>query len=284
MTPELVRDDGAALGEGPRWDSRRQVLWWVDIAAGSVHGFSPATGEQRSYDVGQPVGAVTGTRGPRLLLALRDGFGTLDPDTSTVELLAPVEADDPTTRMNDGTCDPTGRFWAGTMAFDAARGRAALYTLERTGQVVRRLRDLTISNGLAWSDDGRRAWFIDSPTHRVDLLQVDPDTGVVLDRSTAFDVAHESGLPDGMCRDAEQHLWVAFHGGGVVVRFDTSGRELERVGLPVRDVTSCAFGGDDLSDLYVTTAGGGSAAGAGGLFRVRTTTEGVPETPYAGPV
>src|ERR1700681_3292743 len=160
---ELVLDAHALVGEGPVWDDTRGTLVWVDIMGNAVHRYDPATGQNHTLDVGQPVGAAVLRRdGNGLVLALRDGFGMLDERSGQVQLVAPVEADVPTNRMNDGKCDPGGRFWAGTMAFKVTPGVAALYRLDPNLQVHRMLSGVTLSNGLGWSPDGRQMYYIDS--------------------------------------------------------------------------------------------------------------------------
>ena len=179
---ELLIDVRCVLGEGPVWDDRELVLRWVDIPCGVVHRFDPRTGDHSARNVGQPVGALAlCERSGVVVVAIRDGFGLLDEDTGDVTIIAPVEADDRATRMNDGKCDRRGRFWAGTMANDFEPHRGSLYCLDPAGAltVERRLPDVTISNGLAWSADDRTMYYIDSVTQRVDAMDFDLATGLL---------------------------------------------------------------------------------------------------------
>jgi sugar lactone lactonase YvrE len=253
-TVELALPARAELGEGARWDPRSQTLYWVDILRGRVHAFSPASGRCRSWGVGQPVGAADLREAGGLVLALRDGFATLDLETGRLDWIARVEDDRPTQRMNDGRCDAAGRFWAGTMAFEPAAGTSTLYRLDPDGRVAPALSGLTLSNGLDWSPDGRSLYFIDSLTQRVDLFDFDLHAGTLANRREFTRVPDAAGMPDGLAVDADGFVWVALWGGGALHRYATDGALAQVVTLPVSHPTSCAFGGPDLGDLYVTSA------------------------------
>jgi sugar lactone lactonase YvrE len=250
---EVVLDIRASVGEGPVWDDRTNTLVWVDIMSNSVHIFDPASGHDRAIDVGQPVGAAGLREGGGLVLALRDGFAVLDKDFGDLRWVARVEQDLPTNRMNDGKCDAAGRFWAGTMAFEATAGVASLYRLDPDYRVTRVLTNVTLSNGMDWTADNRHMYFIDTPTHRVDAFDFDFEKGTLGERRTIVNVPAEVGAPDGMTVDAEGALWVAIHGSGAIHRSTPDGRLEPVVRVPVRQVTSCAFGGPDLGDLYITS-------------------------------
>jgi sugar lactone lactonase YvrE len=188
-----------------------------------------------------------------------------------------VEADAPTTRFNDGKCDAAGRFWAGTMALDVAPGAGALYRLDPDYRVTRALSGVTLSNGLDWTTDNRSMYYIDSPTRGVDAFEFDLEQGVLGARRRLISIPREAGTPDGMTLDTDGGIWVALHGSGSVGRYHPDGR-LERViRVPsARLVTSCAFGGPDMGDLYITSMSDGLSAEAmaeqpraGALFRCR---------------
>jgi sugar lactone lactonase YvrE len=284
---ELVLDATADLGEGPSWDRAAGRLIWVDITAGFIHRFDPTTGRDESFDVGQPVGAAVPTDTGRLALAVRDGFAFLDLETGRVEPIAEVEAAIPDTMMNDGKCDPAGRFWAGTKDVQGRRPLGSLYRLGADLEPVRIVTGVTISNGLAWSPDRRTMDYIDSTTYGIDAFDFDLDTGDLSNRRRVVDVPGDWGLPDGMTVDEEGLLWVAFWGGRAVRRIAPDGRVAALVELPVSQLTSCAFGGDDLADLYVTSARDGLTPQqldeqplAGGLFRLSSGVRGLPEQPF----
>jgi sugar lactone lactonase YvrE len=178
LTAQLVLDVNAQLGEGPIWDDTNGTLIWVDIMGQAVHRFNPSTGQHSAVDVGQPVGAAAvRTDGGGLVLALRDGFGLLDERSGAVDLVVPLEADLPGNRMNDGKCDPRGRFWAGTMGFNEGRGVGSLYRLDPDRSLHHMVGDVSISNGLDWSADGHRMYYIDSPTRGVGYFDFDMQTG-----------------------------------------------------------------------------------------------------------
>jgi sugar lactone lactonase YvrE len=244
----------AELGEGPVWDPIGARLYFVDILRGRVHRFDPATSSLDAYDVGQPVGAVALTERDDLMLAVRAGFARLDLATGAVTHVADVEVDRPDQRMNDGKCDPFGRFWAGTMALDERSHAGALYRLGADRRVERMLASVTISNGLDWSADGRTMYYIDSPTQCVDCFDFDVASGSLANRRTFVRIPAEHGVPDGLTLDSDGGLWVALWGGGAVHRYSAEALLDGIVRLPTAYPTSCAFGGPDLADLYITSA------------------------------
>jgi sugar lactone lactonase YvrE len=285
---ELVVDAHARVGEGPLWDQRSNRLLWTDVLGGFVHEFDPTTDQEAVTEVGQPVGAIATRLSGGYVAAVRDGFATLDLASGELGVFAEVELNQPTNRMNDGKCDAAGRFWAGTMADDAGAGRGALYRLEANHQVTKVLNGTTISNGLDWSPDASRMYYIDTGLDRIDAYAFDLATGEIEPAGTtvAFDPA--DGRPDGMAVDAEGFLWVALVGGWCVRRYHVSGRLDREVFVPARLVTSCAFGGHDLGDLYITTAGydvkpdDSAQPHAGGLFRFRPGVSGLAPNLYRG--
>ena len=251
---ELVIDTQAELGEGPVWDAAARCLWFVDILRGRVHRFDPAATALHTFEIGSMVGAVAPTERGDLVLAVHDGFARLDLASGQVTMIAGVEADRPDQRMNDGKCDAAGRFWAGTMALDEREGAGALYRLDPDGRVHTMLRHVSISNGLDWTGDGRVMYFVDSPTQSVDAFDFDLSAGTISNRRTVVRIGPAHGMPDGMTLDADGYLWVSLWGGGGVRRYAPDGRLDAIVRLPTMYPTSCTFAGDDLRDLYITTA------------------------------
>jgi sugar lactone lactonase YvrE len=252
---DVAVSDTAEHAEGPVWDTEAERLLWVDIMAGLVHAHTPATGTRQSWRLGRDVGCVAPLRGGGLIAAVREGFAVIheNPACGSRTIAEPLR-DDGSVRMNDGACDPVGRFWAGSMAYDESVGAGALYRLDLDGTVTPVLSGVTISNGLGWSPSGRHCYFIDSGTGGVDRFGYDVDDGVLSDRERLVSIPAESGVPDGLAVDSDGCVWVALWGGGQVRRVDSSGRLLEVLHLPVAQVTSCAFGGSDLGDLYITTS------------------------------
>jgi sugar lactone lactonase YvrE len=213
---ELMLDARAELGEGPSWDPATRRLIWVDITAELVHRFDPATGDDERFEIGQPVGAAVPTSDGRLALAVSDAFAFLDPATGRFERIADVETDQPETMMNDGKCDPAGRFWAGTKDAVGSRPIGSLYRLEADRQPVRMLTGLTVSNGLGWSPDRTTMYFIDSPAQQIDVFDSELDGGAISNRRPLVEIPKAWGLPDGMTVDEDGFLWVAFWGGSAV--------------------------------------------------------------------
>jgi len=286
---ELLVGARASLGEGPVWDDREGCLWWVDILGETVHRTDPSTADDAVLPIGRMPGAVGLRESGGLVAAVRDGFGALDPATGRFEILVPVDADDPSMRMNDGKVDPAGRFWAGTTDLDHRPGLGTLYRLDPDLRVSPMLRDVTISNGLDWSLDGRTMYFIDTPTRRVDAFVFDLESGAIVDRRPAVEIRDAAGSPDGMTLDAEGYLWVALWGGWGIERYAPDGRLDMRVEVPAEQASSCTFGGPDLDLLFITTARKGFPAGgrpeqpeAGGLFVCRPGPRGRPAFRFAG--
>jgi sugar lactone lactonase YvrE len=292
--PELVLDAHATLGEGPLWDARRGVLWWLDILAREVHAFHPATGVDRSWDVGAEVGASALDTDGRVLLGLPERLAAFHPADGSLTSVADLPAGPVPLRCNDCRPDPDGRLWLGRMAFDESEGAGSLIRVEVDGSVVTILDGLTCPNGMAWPAADGAFFFIDSPRRTVDRYAWDPlagATGVAGPPVPVVDLATldlpPGAVPDGMAIDARDHLWLAVWGGGCLLRIAPDGRIEERVAMPVSQPTSCAFGGPGLDDLYVTSARVGLDAAAlehepqaGGVFRLHPATPGRPADVY----
>ena len=277
---ERVPVAAGTLPEGPCWDAAAGGVYWVDIPAGRVH-FVDESGGQRTWEVGQPAGAVAVRAGGGLVLAVRDGFAALDTATGQISALADVEPDRPGNRMNDGACDRAGRFFAGTKAEDDTPGAGALYRLDPDHAVTRVIADVTISNGIGWSPDEQLMYYVDSPTRRVDVFDYDPGSGAIGGRRPFARLPAAGGMPDGLAVDAEGGVWVALWGGSAVHRYDAAGRLDRVVAVPHVNVTSCAFGGPGLDLLYVTAAAGPGAA-EGALYRGPAGVAGLPAHPFRG--
>ncbi|MBV9358536.1 MAG: SMP-30/gluconolactonase/LRE family protein [Chloroflexi bacterium] len=285
---ELLVDAHAIVGEGPVWSVDEQALYWVDIIGDAVHRYDPATGADRAWNVGQSVGAIGLRQGhpSSLLLALRDGFGTLDLGSGKVELRTPVEAENGANRLNDGKPDPRGRFWAGTMGYNSEPELGTFYRLDPDWSVTPQFSGVSISNGLDWTVDERTMYYIDSPTQSVDAFDFDADQGRIAGRRSVFQIPRSVGLPDGMTLDGEGYLWVSLFGVGAVNRYAPDGRLDRVVHVPASQTTCCAFGGANLDELYITSAARGLSASAepnaGGLYRYRAGVKGRPPNTFAG--
>jgi sugar lactone lactonase YvrE len=288
--PELVLDTRSQLGEGPIWHAARQALYWVNIEEHLVHIYDPATGVNRSIDVGQQVGTVVPRASGGLMLALYDGFASLDPVTEKLEFIADPESDQPDNRFNDGKCDPAGRFWAGTLSLKGAVDAGGLYCLDAGLRVTRKLGGITCSNGIVWTSDHKTMYYIDTRAHCVWGFDYDVETGDIGHRRTVVTIPDGDGAPDGMAIDAEDMIWVGHWGGWRVTRFNpATGAVLRVIDVPAAQVTACAFGGPRLQDLYITTARIGRSESslkdqpnAGGLFMLPVDVPGVPAAEFAG--
>lgn len=282
---EVVLAPGARLAEGPIWDARSERLVWVDVLANRVYLTDTNTGASDEIETPLHVGAVVPRAGGGFVAALQDGFWVIG--MGPPEVITRVPEARLSLRFNDGKCDPAGRFWAGTMAYDESPAAGALYRLGPDGRARRVLDGVSISNGLAWSTDGLTMYYIDSPTQRIDAFSFAPSTGEISDRRMLVRIPPEAGVPDGMTIDAEGGLWVALWGGSAVHRY-LDGRLDRVVQLPVSNPTSCAFGGPGLDELFVTSASEWLSVReraaqplAGSIFRLRPGVRGIPPTTFA---
>ncbi|SFB29337.1 Sugar lactone lactonase YvrE [Cohnella sp. OV330] len=287
---ELLYDARNTLGEGPWWDSNNGWLHWTDITDKKIHRLEPNAGEHRSVSMMQEVGAFVPARTGGFICAMREGFYRYDPISQAAVPIVELETHLPGNRFNDGKCDAAGRFWAGTMDEKEEGPSGALYCLEADLGCRQVLTDVTISNGLAWSADNRTMYYIDSTTREVVAFDYDLGTGSLSAPRTAVRIGDDEGLPDGMTIDREGMLWIAIWGGGKVVRCNpATGERLQTVFVAASHVTSCAFGGERLDELYITTARQGLSErqlidepNAGGVFRYKTATQGYATEPFGG--
>lgn len=291
LSIDCVAPTRSLLGEGPVWDVEDARLWWVDIAAGLIHRFDPATGANESFDFGEPVGCVARRRGGGLVLAATSGFYTFDPDSATRTPLVDPEAHLPQNRFNDGTTDRQGRFWAGSMSTAGdPTPRGSFYRLDPDGTVTQWRGGIQTTNGLAFSPDGRRMYFSDSaPSVRtIWAADYDPDTGTPGAPQVFFDTRQVAGRPDGGTVDADGCYWQAGISGWQIYRITPEGRLDRTIDVPVEKPTKPMFGGAGLDTLYVTSLGQGLDPSrpqpeAGSLFAITGLgVTGVPQTRFAG--
>lgn len=285
---EVLEVDKALLGEGPLWLPENKQLVWVDIEGMQLHLYSPDTGISRAIAVGQRIGAVVPTTDGRMLCALQNGFYYLNMVNESIEPIADPEADLPNNRFNDGKCDPSGRFWAGTMPIGGDDPVGALYRLDQDGTVHKMVTGVGCSNGIGWNLDQTTMYYIDTVTRRIDRFDYEATTGNISNRQTAIPIPENQGYPDGMAVDVEGMLWVAHWGGYCVSRWNPeTGECLEKVELPVSQVTSCCFGGEHLDELYITSASVGLSEEqllkeplAGSVFKYAPSVRGMPVHKY----
>ncbi len=282
MRAEQVTDPVTYHGEGPVWSPAWGGLRWVDMLAGDVLSLAGDGAVTRRH-VGDVAAVVRPRRAGGAVIGVERGFALEDAD-GTVVRLGPLW-DDPQVRMNEGGCDPDGRFYCGSMAYDQHAGAGVLYRLDPDGSTTVVLRDVTISNGLEWSPDGSLAYYNDTPTGQVDVFDYDRDAGLTR-RRTFVAIPPEQGRPDGLTVDADGGVWVALYGGGAVHRYSPEGKLDEVVDVPTGNVTACTLGGPDLDQLFITTSREGledhEDPVAGSLFRAAVGVRGRPVREFAG--
>jgi sugar lactone lactonase YvrE len=245
----------ATLGEGALWDYKNNQLLWVDIEEGILYVYDPATGKNIAHEQGKRIGTVVPIDTGGMVTALQDGIYTYNPNNGELIKKASPEEDKPQNRFNDGKCDPGGRFWAGTMALKGGRGSGALYRIDHDFSYKKMIDNVSTSNGIVWSLDNTKMYYIDTPTRKVVAYDYDNGTGDISSPRTAIEIPAELGSPDGSTLDAEGMIWIAMWGGASVTRWNPeTGELLQKISVPALNVTSCAFGGKDLDILYITSA------------------------------
>ncbi|MEI6083814.1 MAG: SMP-30/gluconolactonase/LRE family protein [Verrucomicrobiota bacterium] len=284
LQPDLIADAKARLGEGAIWHARQRVLYWVDILGKKFWRYNPATGHHEDFEVGQFVGTIVPRRHGGVLLGLHHGLAAFYPEALKLTMICDPEDNKPELRFNDGKCDPAGRFWAGTMTVDGVAPIGSLYCLYPDLHVERKVTEVGCSNGIVWSLDHKTMYYIDTVLQRVDAFDFDLATGHISNRRVAITVPKEFGYPDGSTLDADGMLWIAHWGGACVTRWNpVTGAHLATVKFPTTQITSCAFGGPQLDQLYVTSARVGRDTDplAGALFCVDVGVKGIPAYEFA---
>lgn len=290
MNLEQLTTQPATLGEGPCWHQVEQVLYWIDIYGKKLHRFNPATGTHEDWDMGQMIGTVAPRAKGGLIVALENGIAFFDPETGSLDHQDPID-EHPETRFNDGKCDPSGRFWVGSMDnVQEARPLGKLYRIDHDGSVHVMAEKITISNGLAWNPDRTTMFYIDSPTKCIVAFDYQDATGEISNKRSVIKLNDEQGWPDGMTIDSEGMIWLAHWAGQRVCRWNPeTGQVLEMIPTPAPHTSCCCFGGPELKDLYITTARKGLTAEqleahplSGHLFRLQTDIVGSPTFAFGG--
>lgn len=287
---ELVLDHRLKVGESPVWSESEQAIYLIDIHGAELHRVHPESGRHDKWSLPERVGSIALCKNGGLLVALRKGLFHINPETMSFTPLAAV--DEPLeNRLNDGRCDRQGRFWVGSMAEPPRAGVSAgsLYRYHGGARMEMMVGGLVVSNGLAFSPDGRRLYHSDSHASvsciwRWDL---DPDTGQIFNRTLFADTSATPSRPDGACVDAEGCYWVAGNGGGEILRYSPSGVLDRRLRVPVSKPSMMAFGGKNLDVMFVTSVSAFVAEPqaeplAGKLFALRPGVTGLPEPAFAG--
>jgi sugar lactone lactonase YvrE len=284
---EPVGDVTAVLGEGPYWVPEDDCLLWVDIHRGQLHRTYFPSGETVTLDLGEvsaafpaTAGGILTAGGSKLALHLPAERG----EQWSTRVIAEVPAREGV-RFNDAGVDPAGRVWVGSMHTGETEPIGQLLRLDHGGVLTVVVDGVTVSNGLGWSPDGSRMYYVDSPVRRVDVFDYDSATGRADNRRPFADLSAFDGVPDGLTVDADGCVWVAVWGGGVLRRLAPDGSQDSVVAVPVSQPTSCAFGGPGMSDLYITTASIGLTEAelseqplAGRLLQLRPGPVGLPST------
>ncbi|MGK7935038.1 MAG: SMP-30/gluconolactonase/LRE family protein [Xenococcaceae cyanobacterium] len=288
---ELIVESQALLGECPCWHQEQQLLYWVDGDNQQLHVYQPETKIERTIQLEQLIGCVVPRKSGGVVLALETGFAALDLETEKLTPLANPESHPASNRFNDGKCDPTGRFLAGTMALkNQTQGVGSLYSLD-TNLTVRQLwSNLTVSNGIGWSPNYSTMYLIDSPTKKVFAFDYNLITGNISNRRVAVTIPDPDGYPDGMTTDTEGMIWVALWAGYKITRWNpNTGELLQTIPVPAPNVTSCTFGGANMNELYITTARKDMDRAqldyypkAGSVFRFKTAVIGLKNFEFGG--
>lgn len=299
---ECVVAPGNHLGEGPIWDAAEAALYWVDgtgrrVGNPSIWRLNPRTGDTRHWFLDRDVGAMALRKEGGAVLALEDGFYLFDFPTNALDLIHRVEPHEPRFRLNDGKCDRRGRFLAGGMDDKEKLAECGLWRLDPDFSVTKLDGNIICSNGPCWSPDDRTFYFADTFQHVMWAYDYDIGTGGVSNKRVFVSCKNDRGVFDGSTVDAEGYVWNAQVIGGELVRYAPDGTEDMRIGMPVRNITSLCFGGENLDELYVTSMGRvlHPAAhnhfkkealpqfGAGSLFRIRGLgIKGLPESRFGG--
>ena len=286
---ECVLDARASLGECPVWSVDEQVLYWADINAPTLNRFDPETRVNLAWPVPSSIGSFALRAQGGFVAALRDGIWLIDRAGTLGDRMADAPYDPAHHRFNDGRADRAGRFWVGSMNERRDVASGALYCLDRYFTLTQVLDDIMISNGLAWSPDGRTLYHADTPARTISAYAFDASTGAISGKREFARFDGETERPDGAAVDRDGCYWSAFYRGGRIVRLSPRGERLAEYVLPAMCPTMCAFGGPDLSTLFVTTARQrrepdelARLPQSGGLFAMQVDTPGLPEPKFAG--
>ena len=278
MKPELIADYGCETGEGPLWHADEKRVYWLDIPRGRMYRYDPATGAHEECYRGDVIGGMTLQADGTLLCFMDKGAIKVWKDGFIKTIVEDIP-DERESRFNDVMADPGGRVFCGTMPTEDRLGR--LYRLDTDGTLTKLLEGITCSNGMGFTPDRKQMYYTDSMVNKIYLFDYDEATGDITNQRVWVRTPDGAGIPDGMTVDAEGYVWSARWDGHALVRFAPDGTEDMRIEFPAKKVSCPIFGGDEYTDLYVTTAGGQDKAqegeGAGALFRVRMGIRGVPE-------
>jgi sugar lactone lactonase YvrE len=251
----VAYETDAKLGEGAIWNHETNELYWIDIEGKSLNMFNPKTKQNRSFSTASQIGTVVPKNNKEALIALIDGVYTMNLETGQTTVFADMTDVLTGCRLNDGKCDPAGRLWVGSMHWQQEIGKATLFSIQNDSTVTTKIDSVTISNGIVWTKDKKTMYYIDTPTSQIKAYDYDNATGNISNERVAVEISKDLGFPDGMAIDAEDMVWVGMWNGNAVIRFNPkTGELLQKIEVPAHNVTSCAFGGDNLETLFITSA------------------------------
>ena len=243
------------LGESPLWHETRKSCLWVDIENGILYELDRATKKLQTWDIKSRVSTIIEHHDGDLILGVQGGIVKFNFDDDSIDWLADIEKETPENRCNDGACDSSGRIWMGVMDIRAKKKAGSLYCIHHDFALEKMIAGITIPNGIVWSLDNERMYFIDTIQGNVNSYLFNSQTNEIEFEKVAIHFPDGTGLPDGMCIDEEGMLWVALYGGGCVTRCNPlTGELMESIQLPALHVTNCCFVGDNLEHLVITTA------------------------------
>lgn len=252
---ELEFEIKAQLGEGAFWNYKTQEFYWVDIIDKKLHIYNPSAKSNKSFEMPSAVSTVVPYTKEEAIVALEDGIYKVNLNSGELSVLSDVEADKPWNRFNDGKCDPNGNLWVGSMHYEQNQKLASVYKVEESGATTKMIDSVTISNGIVWTKDAKTMYYIDTPTGQIVAYDFDKETSTISNKRVAVEVSEEEGLPDGMAIDENDMLWVGMWNGNAVAKFNPkTGKLISKIEVPAHNVTSCAFGGENLDILYITTS------------------------------
>ena len=253
---EVAYETKAKLGEGAFWNYKSEELYWVDIEEKKLHIFSPKTEENKTFEMPSRIGTVVPVDYENnAVVALEDGIYIVNTNTSELTLLSDVESDVTENRFNDGKCDPNGNLWVGSMHLAQTHPKANLYKIDALGNANKMLSNITISNGIVWTSDKKTMYYIDTPTGKIKAFDFNNKNNTITNERVAVIVNPKDGFPDGMAIDENDMLWVGMWNGNAVANYNpNTGELIKKIEVPAHNVTSCAFGGENLDVLYITTA------------------------------
>ena len=287
----LEIDAKAQLGEGALWHPTENKLYWVNIEGRTLHIYDPVTKENQSLWVKERVGTVVPVKSGGALVALQNGIHFINTQTGRLQFIVnPLTNNN--IRFNDGKCDPSGRFWVGSMHLRFTEGTASLYRMDTDKTVHKILDGVTVSNGIAWTKDKKTMYYVDSHLRRIDAFDYSDADGAITNRRVVVTIQDGGGSPDGIALDAEGKIWAALWGANAVGKFDPeTGELLQKIEVPAPNVSSCAFGGKELDTLYITTARGELSEAqlaayplSAGLFSIKPGVKGVPADFFTGTI